>query len=1333
MKKAKFKKMLLGSGFALLTLLSPLSISLTFSCSNSSNVDNEGDSGSDGGTGAPDNSGGGTTGPSGGSGNPGESGGDANPGGGGSTETPPPDIDQEKPIAINTSVKRMPNPTSFHTTASKILKRDVERKINNNLYDTQILRDYPTFKYPGWEYNYEGSTNGQPNRYQVIDGERIDGMDLVYNERVEFNNTLVKFNNPDFILNEIENDQLKVHPATKLWFQQEVDPEVKAIEKAFAVSSALPGNTPLGLYAAPGEVVTMTFELETLQKMKQQKIDDFRILINDSFWDNFVPGNTGQMSTRYPFVRTEFRINVDKLIQNNGVFKFGSPFGGAITVRVNKRLRSANSSSMHPAYDHFKFKVSGALETIYYNHTQTTKEDWDDQIERAKAGKIVAPAMQYDFAFGAITFASTGKQQFVGANLDDIANPFDVMERWTEFLFVSSFFSGKDLDNSFKLWFQFNDDIQNGAGGVGGNRNLQGPLSWAKQSFLDGLVKDGIDTWLIDRQWGTFHEINHNFNQDRVLFYQNDHQETNQVSMVGLSLLSDQGRWRNLYNADGNWNRHHGSWNRFANAWTVNQRLAIDNFQRENKKIPYELQYLLLNTFGSYNFLDYVRDDLISDPNNRPGWTGFSEIVRLSKWFKLDLWPAMREVGNWFNETNSKRFNPWPTDDNDLKPEEKLITDELQKDFKAIDFMANLFAAGGYLWNQSQNKFVYTNDTQAPLDIAAGRDYIFDFEKGINSANPNVEWNDLEFSKTTKLGGSLKVDENNSKILIYTPPKNAVGEIDEFDMAISNFSFKNNKMPPNYVDKYVWKIKVRLVGNAPAISIYKDRFVPDSVNKPGKFREDFEYLKNPDNIKATLASDPRPGILAEPDEPNALSSLDKKWTRAKISFDFIAPETGNYDFKIKGFGWAFLVDRANPDQIIWENNNNNKPNANAWSPMFAKQLNKGERFKLDLYVTTKLRTTRFDIKANINNKFISVFDHSVLPWVDEIIDEPNKLITEEKYQYKFRRLDMDRFQSPIGGIEHAPAINAISKGNQNSANGYKFKIINEPNYVSPPGLPAQDKDADKRLTSRDKMLFEKWGGSAAANQPLVFQIEATFKELTKVGSIQFVNHQGTPYGGPGRPTDITVYNQDQQILYQGKYGAQQNDRMKDTTIINFDGSYDVTKLIIELKNTDLFREPEPNEPERGKFSGIILNSITFSEKAVLAVNRKIATNEEKINYYGPSWHNVTNDFDVNISQVNGQAVRSIKKDEYLEFNLLADGFDIIGQKLPTGSKFALYINDDLIGEYDTKNEIRLDGDRLATYHNPKPGQWMKIKIVNLEDASLTLDYFQTYGPLIQTK
>ena len=216
MKKAKFKKMLLGSGFALLTLLSPLSISLTFSCSNSSNVDNEGDSGSDGGTGAPDNSGGGTTGPSGGSGNPGESGGDANPGGGGSTETPPPDIDQEKPIAINTSVKRMPNPTSFHTTASKILKRDVERKINNNLYDTQILRDYPTFKYPGWEYNYESSTNGQPNRYQVIDGKRIDGMDLVYNERVEFNNTLVKFNNPDFILNEIENDQLKVHPATKL-------------------------------------------------------------------------------------------------------------------------------------------------------------------------------------------------------------------------------------------------------------------------------------------------------------------------------------------------------------------------------------------------------------------------------------------------------------------------------------------------------------------------------------------------------------------------------------------------------------------------------------------------------------------------------------------------------------------------------------------------------------------------------------------------------------------------------------------------------------------------------------------------------------------------------------------------------------------------------------------------------------------------------------------------------------------------------------------------------------------------------------------------------------
>ena len=1333
MKALKIKKLALKSALITLATLSPLSIILTFSCSqnvSSETGKNDEISSPGGGSNSGGSNSGGTTNPEPSPGSP-EPGGPTNPGNGNENNG-----DQNKPLQINSNINRMPNPTTFFTTTSKILKRDVERKVNKEVYSTKILEQYPTFKYPGWQLNYEGKTNGKPNHIQNINGTEVNGMQLVYNERSDMSiqqngqEVFLTYADSRFILQEIANDRLKVHPAAALWYEQEIDPKVKAIEKGFALNSAISGVSHLGLYAAPGEVVTMTFDLGTLNKMKAQGINDFKIILNDSFWNNFKPGNTGQISTRYPYVRTEFVINVNQVINNQGVFKFGSPFGGSISVRVGKRLKAANSSVVYPSYEPFRFKVSGALETIYYNHTQTTKADWDDQIARAKAGQITAPAMQFDFAFGQVTFASTGKNQFARANLADIAYPFDVMERWTEFMFVSEFFSGRDLDNAIKIWFQFNDDIQNGAAGLGGNGNLQGPLSWAKQAFLDGLVKDGIDNWLIGKQWGTFHEINHNFNKDQVLFSRRDHQETNQVSMVGLSLLSDQGRWRNLYNGDGNWSRNHGSWNRFANAWTVNQRLAIENFQRTEpgKKIPYELQYLLLSTFGTYNFLDYTRDDLINDPNTRPGWTGFSEIERLSRWFQLDLWPAMRGVGNWFNELEDKA---WPTDDANLSDAQRAVTTELQK-FKAIDFMGNLFATGTYLWSEKQKDFVYTNDTQAPIDVAAGADYVFDFAKGINSANPDLEWQDLQFSNQSKLGGTLKTDPANNKILIYSPPANAVGQTDEFDMAISNFSFKNNKpMPPNYIDKYVWKVKIRLVGNMPAISIYNDKFVPNNVNAAGKFKEDFAYLKNPANIKATLASDPRAGILAEPEEPNALDSLKNKWTRAKISFDFLAPETGSYDFQIKGFGWAFLVDRDNPETILWENNAANKPSATAWSPtMFTKQLNAGQHFKVDLYVTAKIGTTRIDMQAIVNDKVISVFDNSVLPWANQIIDQPRKLITESQYQYQFRRLDMNAFQSAIGGIKQSPVINQISKGPNNNSN-YKFKVIDQPGYQTPAGTPNQNSSADQRLAQKDKSFFEKWGGSAAANQALQFSIETTFTTATDIGAIRFGNRQASNEM-EARPTEITIKDQDQKVLYQGLYGGQFNDRMQETTVINVVGKQ-ISKLTFEFKNDVFFRAPDATEMAKGKITGIYLNSIEFTEQQIFKVNRTIATNDPKINYYGSSWHNVLNDPDVNISQVNGQAVQSLKKDEYLEFNLLAAGFDLVGQKLPAGAQFALYINDEQIGQYDTNHGFRLDGQVLATYRNPDSKQWMKIKIVNLTDASLTLDYFQTYGLIVQTK
>ena len=1239
---------------------------------------------------------------------------------GGATQPP-----QKPTINLNNSINRMPKTSTFHINSTKITKYDLERKIPSSTYQTEILKKWPTFKYPGWNFNYEASIDGKPNRYQEINNEKIDGMMEVWNERVEFNGEKVTYADPNFILNEIKNDSLKKHPAADLWFADAIDTKTNAVEKVFSISSAIKGRTPLGLYSAPGEVIEMKFDSKTLEKMKSQNIKDFKIVINDAFWNNFQPGNSGQISNRYPFVQTEFTINVDEVIKNDGVFKFGSPFGGTISILINTKLKPLNNSSIYPVYDQFNFKVSGALEMLSYNHLETTKADWDQQIKRVKEGKINAPAMSFNFPFGDINFSSTGKNQFNRIDVDDIQYPFEIMERWNDFLFVSEFFAGRDLrDSVSKILFQFNDDIQNSQQAFGGGDKVMAVLDWGRQAFLDGLVKDGMDTWTIRNQWGVFHEVNHNFQQNGVLFKNNDHPEANQVSLVALSLLADQGRFRNLYNADGNWSRDHTVWTRLENSWTTNQAMKVNNFQGNSKKSSvYELQTHLINTFGTFNFLDYTRDDLLNDLNNRPGWNGFEEIVRLSKWFKINLWPAMRQMGLWFNEVGDLA---WPTDDKLLTPQQKLVVDELTKDFKAMDFMGNLFATGSYLWNEDKKNFFYTNDTQAPMDVPAGIPYVFDFEKGINSANPNLKWKTLKFNPTTALNGTLKADPNNSKILIYTPPKNSVGKTDEFDIAITDFTFDNNP-PKNYIDQYAWKIKVRLVGNMPAITLYKDRFVPDEHNKAGLFKNDFDYLKDPNNIKAVLVSDPRYGVLAEPDEPNAYNSLVDKWTRAKISFDFIAPKTGNYKFEMKGLAWAFLVDRGlDPNSIIWENDNNNKPSESSWQPLIERDLQAGESLKLDLYISSRFKgnwkpNTQIDIRAFVNdnqNDSISIFDNSVVPWANQLIDDSKKLLAPE-YQYQHRKLDMNQFQTKLHGLNQAPLTKFINKSevDDEAQINYTFSL----NNIYNDGVTDNkfDPKIDQLLTLNDNKFYEKW---SQIDKPLNLAIDVDFTKPTNVGAIQFTNKHFNSNFNNARPTKIKVLDQDNKVLFEDLYGVEFNDRMANQTTVNIKAT-NVTKLTIILYNDIMFREPQAGKWQ----SGIVLDSIQFLENAILTTNRMIATNDPSIKYYGASWKNIPNDFDDNLSAVNNQALRTTKKDEYLEFNLWAEGFDVIGQKVPNGSKFALFINGQKIGEFDTNSDIRLDGQILASYQNSEPAKAMKIKIINLSDQKLTLDYFQTYG------
>ena len=168
----------------------------------------------------------------------------------------------------------------------------------------------------------------------------------------------------------------------------------------------------------------------------------------------------------------------------------------------------------YPSYENFEFQISGALETLLYVHGETTKDDWDQQIEKIKNDQIQAPIMAIDFPYGSMQLQSTGPKQFVGVDYDKIIFPEAIMNRWTDFLFLSNLFASRDLnDGLIKIHFRLNADIPFGGAAWGGNEEFKAPLKDAANGFLKG---DG--GWTIPGQWLIFHEINHNFEQNQVLF-----------------------------------------------------------------------------------------------------------------------------------------------------------------------------------------------------------------------------------------------------------------------------------------------------------------------------------------------------------------------------------------------------------------------------------------------------------------------------------------------------------------------------------------------------------------------------------------------------------------------------------------------------------------------------------------------------------------------------------------------------------------------------------------------------------------------------------------------
>ena len=903
---------------------------------------------------------------------------------------------------------------------------------------------------------------------------------------------------------------------------------------------------------------------------------------------------------------------------------------------------------------------------------------------------------------------------------------------------------------------------------MGGGNALSCPLSWARPFITN-------DEWTIKNNWGNFHEINHNFQQNAAFFIGDSHGETNQLTMASFSVLSDATRWRNLYNPTGEYTT--GEWTRMSNEYALINWIKNDNYNANGKKVAgngrpaqsggeyeYQIYGLILFMIGTYNYVNYAKHDIATDNgsyegivdqySNKKGWIqkegGFYEILELSDYFQLDFWPVLQKYYPiWHDDGQCPEFgswpkwsadHTWPKDYNSATKWQKQEIDRLNKSYKSFDFIGNIYASGIYMYNNKTKNFDYTNDTAAPYQIPAGRQYTFDFEKGINwlENDPNYQfsWSQLKFNSTTKLGGTLELDPENNKRLIYTPPANSIDKIDEFDIAIiPDKNFKGR--PSNYVDQYKWKVKVRQVANAANASVF---LLPDATKSYWSFDKRLEYMRNESNAIYSDVEDISQGILAYTKKDYDISVNGKTEkvippTGTRIKFNFVAPKTGEYKIKAS-YAYQILIYKGiygidnEPQQIYSDTHYKPSPVILSTKNGEVKfNLTEGEILPLDIYIFNGTSTgdpayrylgPSFAMKMIYNgqegvvNLADNIFDPTAAQYVQ--IDDPRKFITDKKYKYKTERfIDYNEIQTSLYGRNTSREVKEADK------NSYTFNAISAIEKTK----DGQEKNIgfkniDKALKNDDDSYMEIWSEKNASNPYtyLELQFNATFNKPTNIGSINFFHR--TNNWTTARPTKIKILDQDNNVLYDGKYGGQFNDRGTAQSTINFDKVCSITKLTFICSNDTVIN----NGTDR---TCIIFDSITFNDQIKIETNKIVSVQDPSIKPYG-NWSYVKNSSGENNSDINDTSIKSTTSGDFMVFDLFAQGFDIVGQKAPTNSNFEVWINDKLVATVDTISSTRQDNQILYSYTSSNNnGEQMRIKIVNKSNKPLYLNYIQTYG------
>lgn len=223
---------------------------------------------------------------------------------------------------------------------------------------------------------------------------------------------------------------------------------------------------PTGLYAAPGEVITVTAPAEIAGQGFEVVIGAYNGgLENRDKWE------------RYPRLQRAVEIN-------DAVTRISSGLGGLVTIRVPRGA----------AFGPLAFQLSGGIAAPVYVAGKTDLAKWRSEIRRY-------PAPWAELVSDRIILALPSRF------IRDLDNPDEVMQAWNEIIEKSAELCGgvdRNLYRAERIVFE----RQTSAGYMHSSYPVAAPQ--------DGSVVQAVDARSLrtEGNWGFFHEYGHNHQHD---------------------------------------------------------------------------------------------------------------------------------------------------------------------------------------------------------------------------------------------------------------------------------------------------------------------------------------------------------------------------------------------------------------------------------------------------------------------------------------------------------------------------------------------------------------------------------------------------------------------------------------------------------------------------------------------------------------------------------------------------------------------------------------------------------------------------------------------------